>query len=157
MQKGLPIFTLAKKCIKGWYPISKGGENVLIPFVGVTNEEKLMYFMEYNPEIVHIERADIGDDFAQRYDLKKSSLLPIVIEYEYEGKMHNYYPDFFVKLKSGETIIVEVGERDEKKKKKALAKALAAMIKWMFLSFTYILMTEAITVKYIAVNYSAEE
>ena len=127
MSMGLPIFTLAKKCIKGWYPISKGGENDLIPFVGLKNEEKLLYYFDYNPEISHIERADIGDDFVKRYNLKKSPILPIVIPYEYECKQHNYYPDFFIRLKSGETVIVEVGEAEEKRKKKALAKATAAI------------------------------
>lgn len=127
MSKGLQIFTLAKKCIKGWFPTTKGGENNLIPFVGLSNEEKLMYYFEYNPEVVYVERADVSEEFAKKYSLKKSPLLPIVIEYEYEEKIHKYYPDFFVQLASGQTIIVEVGDPKEKRKKRALTKAIAAI------------------------------
>ncbi|MGE5328882.1 MAG: Mu transposase C-terminal domain-containing protein [Deltaproteobacteria bacterium] len=126
MNKGLSIFNLARETIKGWFPTSKGMENACIPFIG-TNEEKFLYYAEYNPEILTIERADIGEDFSQKYNIHRSVLIPIIIPYEWNGKSYKYFPDFLLTLKSGEVIVVEVGSIEEKEKEKSLSKAMAAI------------------------------
>lgn len=126
MPIGLPIFKLARKSIKGWFPCSKGGKNKLIPFIGI-NEEKFLYYVENNPNIIYIERADINDDFADTYKLHRSSLIPIVIPYKIEGKSHDYYPDFFVKMRDGRTIVVEAGDKEEKEKPIPCIKAYNAL------------------------------
>jgi hypothetical protein len=41
--------------------------------------------------------------------------------------VHSYYPDFVITLKSGKTVIAEVGEKKEKESSKALAKAVGAI------------------------------
>ncbi|WP_313560503.1 Mu transposase C-terminal domain-containing protein, partial [Ruminiclostridium cellobioparum] len=126
MDKGLPIFTLAKDVISGWFPITKGGKNDIIPFIGKSEEAFLLY-CEFHPYILSIERADIDEKFTILYNLEKCNLSPIIIPYEYNGKMHNYYPDFILTLKYGKTIIVELGMYDEKLNAKNLCKSLAAI------------------------------
>jgi hypothetical protein len=125
MNKGLPIFKMANKSIKGWFPTTKDRNN-LIPFVS-TLEEDFLYYAEYNPMIISIERADIDESFTDKYKLSKTSIVPVVIPYTWEDRVHNYYPDFLVTLANGETIIVEVGRHEEKMAGVAIVKATAAI------------------------------
>jgi len=126
MSNGLPIFKMANKSIKGWFPTAKDKGNDLIPFVS-TLEEDFLYYAEFNPIIISIERADVDESFTDKYKLSKSSLAPIIIPYTWEDKVHQYYPDFFMALNNGKTIIVEIGRYDEKMSGAALAKAIAAI------------------------------
>ena len=126
MNKGLDIFTLANRSIKGWFPTTKDKENKLIPFVS-TVEEDFLYYAEYNPLIISIERADIDETFSEKYKIPKFSLVPFKIPYLFNDKGHDYHPDFFVTLSNGKSVIVEVGNHEEKMGKIALAKAIAAI------------------------------
>lgn len=126
MKKGLSIFKMARQSIKGWFPTSKGGKNVLIPFVS-TVEETFLYYLEYNPEVIHIERADLDEDFAISNKLNVSSTVPIIIPYLHRDKKNHYYPDFLITLRGGKTVVAEVGLREDKIKERSLDKAIAAL------------------------------
>lgn len=126
MNKRLDIFKMANRSIKGWFPTTKDRNNNLIPFVS-TLEEDFLYYAEYNPMIISMERADIDEGFANKHKLSKTSIIPIVIPYTWEEKTHNYFPDFLVTLANGGNIIVEVGRYEEKMVGVAIAKAIAAI------------------------------
>ncbi|SET61955.1 Helix-turn-helix domain-containing protein [Natronincola peptidivorans] len=125
MNKGLSIFKLANKSIKGWFPTSRS-ISVHIPFVS-TIEEKFLYYAEYRSDVLNIERADIDDAFSESYNLPKNNLVPIEIPYEVNDKRHNYYPDFLLTLHDGRTIIAEIGKREDKITNIGLSKAVAAI------------------------------
>lgn len=128
MLNGLPIFTLANKARinKGWIPTSRGGKNLTIPFIGVNEERALLYF-EFRSDIMHIERADIDQYFGDKYNIYVSPHSPLIIPYQWEGKTHNYYPDYLLKLTEGRYVVAEIGDKDEKLKGANIAKALAAI------------------------------
>ena len=72
-------------------------------------EERLLLWLEYNPQVVSYARGDIGPSFATTYRLPIPKQAPFAIGYTFEGKPHDYLPDVVGQLQDGTTFIAEAG------------------------------------------------
>ena len=91
-----------------------------------TLELKLALSLEYHPHVLTFQRGDMSPTFATANDLFTPLGTPYRISYLYEGKSHDYLPDFVGTLCDGGLLIAEAGRAEEKRKAQPLAKAEAA-------------------------------
>ncbi len=124
---GIDLFKIAGRSISGWIPSFKTGsaKSIRQPFCSQL-EERLLLWLEYNPQVVSYARGDIGPPFAATYRLPIPKHAPFAIGYTFEGKPHDYLPDVVGQLQDGTTFIAEAGMEDEKRQDRNLAKAEAA-------------------------------
>src|SRR5579859_6900604 len=92
--EGIDLFKIAGRSISGWLPSFKTGNpgHIRQPFCSQL-EERLMLWLEYNPQVACYARGDIGSRFATAYRLPVPHEAPFAIGYNFEGKGHDYLPD----------------------------------------------------------------
>ena len=122
---GIDLFKIAGRSISGWIPSLKMGITVRQPFCSQL-EERLLMWLEYNPQVVSYARGDIGPAFANAYRLPLPQHAPFAIGYAFESKPHQYLPDVVGTLTNGQPFIAEAGMEDDKRGDRNLAKAEAA-------------------------------
>lgn len=124
---GLDIFKIAGRSISGFLPSFKTGDNrqVRQPFT-TQLEERLALYLEYHPHVRSYQRGDASEAFAQARHLHTPLGTPYRIPYLYDGKPHEYLPDFVGTLCDGGLLIAEAGREVEKRKGQAVAKAEVA-------------------------------
>src|SRR5712692_6625874 len=124
---GIDLFKIADRSISGWIPSFKMGavSHIRQPFCSQL-EERLLLWLEYNPQVKSYARGDIGPQFATTYRLPTPKHAPFAIGYTFEGKPHDYLPDIVGRLQSGKLFIAEAGMEDDKRGDRNLAKAEAA-------------------------------
>ena len=125
--EGIDLFKIADRSISGWIPSFKANADspVRQPFCSQL-EERLMLWLEYNPQVKSYTRGDIGPKFANAYRLPIPKHAPFAIGYTFEGKPHDYLPDIVGTLRSGKMFIAEAGMEDDKRGDRNLVKAEAA-------------------------------
>lgn len=125
--EGIDLFKIAGRSISGWIPSRKTGtaSHIRQPFCSQL-EERLLLWLEYNPQVASYARGDIGLQFATTYRLPIPKNAPFAIGYTFEGKPHDYLPDAVGTLRSGKLFIAEAGMEDDKRGDRNLAKAEAA-------------------------------
>jgi hypothetical protein len=125
--EGVDLFKIANRSISGWIPSFKAGpaSHVRQPFCSQL-EERLMLWLEYNPQVARYARGDIGPQFATTYRLSIPKDAPFSIGYAFEDHPHIYLPDIVGTLTSGKMFIAEAGMEDDKRGDRNLAKAEAA-------------------------------
>src|SRR5258708_33385256 len=89
-------------------------------------ELRLALYLEYHPHVLTFQRGDASPAFAEAHRLLTPLGTPYRISYVYDGKTHDYLPDFVGTLCDGGLLIAEAGREDEKSQGQALAKAEAA-------------------------------
>jgi hypothetical protein len=89
-------------------------------------EARLALFCEYHPHVRFYQRGDMSPAFASAYNIHAPLGTPYRISYTYEGKPHDYLPDFVGTLCDGSLLIAEAGKEEEKRRGQAVAKAEAA-------------------------------
>src|SRR5438876_12127911 len=99
---GIDLFTIAGRSISGSVPSLKTGvpSHVRQPFCSQL-EERLLLWLEYNPQVACYARGDIGPQFATTYRLPTPKNAPFAIGYAFEGKPHDYLPVVVGMLSSG--------------------------------------------------------
>lgn len=124
---GLDIFKIAGQSISGFLPSFKTGSASQIrqPFTSQL-EERLAMYLEYHPQVRLYQRGDASEAFARARNLNTPLGTPYRISYLYDGKPHDYLPDFVGTLSDGGLLIAEAGRESEKRKGQAIAKAEAA-------------------------------
>src|SRR5712691_1715254 len=124
---GIDLFKIAGRSISGWIPSLKTGTAFPVrqPFCSQL-EERLLLWLEYNPQVACYARGDIGPQFATTYRLPTPQHAPFAIGYAFEGTSHAYLPDVVGTLSSGKLFIAEAGMEDDKRGDRNLAKAEAA-------------------------------
>jgi hypothetical protein len=124
---GLDVFKIAGRSISGFLPSFKTGDSrqVRIPFT-THLEEQLAMFLEYHPHVRTYQRGDASPAFVNAYHLFTPLPTPYRISYLYDGKSHDYLPDFVGTLNDGGLLIAEAGREEEKSQGRALLKAEAA-------------------------------
>src|SRR5260221_4049263 len=124
---GLDVFKIAGRSISGFVHSFKTGDprRVRQPFTSRL-EEQLCLFLEYHPHVRFYQRGDASSACATAYGLVTDLGTPYRINYVFEGKPHEYLPDFVGTLCDGGLLIAEAGRESEKSKGKALMKAEAA-------------------------------
>ena len=124
---GIALFKIANRSISGWIPSFKINADFPVrqPFCSQL-EERLMLWLEYNPQVKSYARGDIGSQFASAYRLPTPKHAPFAIGYMFEGKPHEYLPDVVGTLTNGMVFIAEAGMEDDKRGDRNLAKAEAA-------------------------------
>ncbi len=124
---GLDIFKIAGQSISGFLPSFKTGDqrHVRQPFT-TQLEERLALYLEYHPHVRSYQRGDASEAFARARHLHTPLGTPYRIAYLYDGKPHEYLPDFVGTLCDGGLLIAEAGRDSEKRTGQALAKAEAA-------------------------------
>src|SRR5258707_7437180 len=112
--EGIDLFKIADRSISGWIPSFKAGtvSHVRQPFCSQL-EERLMLWLEYNPQVARYARGDIGPQFATTYRLPIPKDAPFPIGYTFEGHPHTYLPDIVGTLTSGKMFIAEAGIADD--------------------------------------------
>ncbi len=125
---GLDVFKIAGQSISGFLPSFKTGNPRAVrqPFTSQL-EERLALYLEYHPHVRTYQRGDASPAFAAAHRLETPLGTPYRITYSFEGKVHDYLPDFVGTLSDGGLLIAEAGQDREKRKDKALAKADAAL------------------------------
>ena len=124
---GLDVFKIAGRSISGFLSSFKTGDSRHVRMAYTTTLElKLALFLEYHPHVLTFQRGDMSPAFATAYDLFTPLGTPYRISYLYEGKSHDYLPDFVGTLCDGGLLIAEAGRAEEKRKAQPLAKAEAA-------------------------------
>ncbi len=124
---GLDVFKIAGRSISGFVHSFKTGDprRVRQPFTTLL-EAHLAMFLEYHPHVRFYQRGDASPASASAYGLVTDLGTPYRINYVFEGKPHEYLPDFVGTLCDGGLLIAEAGREGEKSKGKALVKAEAA-------------------------------
>jgi len=124
---GLDVFKIAGRSISGFVHSFKTGDprRVRQPFT-TRLEERLAMFLEYHPHVRSFPRGDASPACASASGLVTDLGTPYRINYVFEGKPHEYLPDFVGTLCDGGLLIAEAGREGEKSKGKALVKAEAA-------------------------------
>jgi transposase len=124
---GLDVFKIAGRSISGFVHSFKTGDSrrVRQPFTTLL-EQHLALFLEYHPHVRFYQRGDASPACAAAYHLVTDLGTPYRINYVFEGKAHEYLPDFVGTLTDGGLLIAEAGRESEKSKGKALLKAEAA-------------------------------
>jgi hypothetical protein len=125
--EGIDLFKIAGRSISGWIPSLKTGTTAHVrqPFCSQL-EERLLLWLEYNPQVACYTRGDIGQEFATTYRLPTPKNAPFAIGYAFEGNPHDYLPDVVGTLTNGKLFIAEAGMEDDKRQDRNLAKAEAA-------------------------------
>lgn len=83
-------------------------------------------YLEYHPHVRSYQLGDASEAFAQARHLYTPLGTPYRIPYLYDGKPHDYLPDFVGTLCDGGLLIAEAGREVEKRKGQAVAKAEVA-------------------------------
>ncbi len=124
---GLDIFKIAGQSVSGYLPGLKGGDRrpVRQPYTSLL-ELRLALYLEYHPHVRTFQRGDASPAFAEAHRLRTPLGTPYRISYVYDGKAHDYLPDFVGTLCDGGLLIAEAGRESEKSRGQALAKAEAA-------------------------------
>ena len=124
---GLDVFKIAGQSISGFVHSFKTGDprRVRQPFTSRL-EEQLSMFLEYHPHVRFYQRGDASPACASTYNLVTNLGTPYRINYMFDGKPHEYLPDYVGTLCDGGLLIAEAGGESEKSKGKALVKAEAA-------------------------------
>lgn len=124
---GLDIFKIAGQSISGFLPSWKTGDprQIRQPFT-TQLEERLALYLEYHPHVRSYQRGDASEAFVRARHLHTPLGAPYRISYLYDGKPHEYLPDFVGTLCDGGLLIAEAGRDSEKRTGQALAKAEAA-------------------------------
>src|SRR5215469_13001581 len=124
---GLDIFKIAGRSISGFLPSWKTGDprQIRQPFT-TQLEERLALYLEYAPYVRTYQRGDMSPAFVRAYHIATPLPSPYRINYVYDGKPHEYLPDFVGTFSDGGLLIAEAGRESEKRKAQALAKAEAA-------------------------------
>ena len=124
---GLDIFKIAGQSISGFLPSWKTGDRFMVrqPYMSLL-EAHLALHLEYHPHVRFYQRGDVSEAFARAHRLMTPLGAPYRIGYIYDGKAHDYLPDFVGTLVDGTLLIAEAGREDEKSQGQALAKAEAA-------------------------------
>src|SRR6266566_5943643 len=124
---GLDVFKIAGHSISGFVHSFKTGDprRVRQPFTSRL-EEQLSMFLEYHPHVRFYQRGDASPACANTYGLVTELGTPYRINYMFDGKPHEYLPDYVATLCDGGLLIAEAGRESEKSKGKALVKAEAA-------------------------------
>jgi hypothetical protein len=83
---GIDLFKIANRSISGWVPSYKAGSvsHTRQPFCSQL-EERLMLWLEYNPQVTRYARGDIGREFATTYRLPMPSDAPFSIGYTFDS------------------------------------------------------------------------
>jgi hypothetical protein len=89
-------------------------------------EQRLSLYLDYHPHVRFYQRGDVSPAFANAHHLNTPLGVPYRIAYTYDGKPHEYLPDYVGTLSDGRLLIAEAGRESEKSKGQALAKAEAA-------------------------------
>jgi transposase len=124
---GLDVFKIAGASISGYIPSDKTGDRKYIrqPYTSIL-EQRLSLYLEYHPHVRFYQRGDVSPAFASTHHLNTPFGAPYRISYVYDGKPHEYLPDYVGTLSDGSLLIAEAGQESEKSKGQALAKAEAA-------------------------------
>ena len=124
---GLDVFKIAGQSISGFVHSFKTGDprRVRQPFTTLL-EQHLALFLEYHPHVRFYQRGDASPACAAAYHLVTDLGTPYRINDVFEGKAHEYLPDFVGTFTDGGLLIAEAGRDSEKSKGKALVKAEAA-------------------------------
>jgi hypothetical protein len=124
---GLDIFKIAGRSISGYLPSWRTGDarRNRQPFTS-EKEHRLSLYLEYHPHVLRYQRGDVTPQFAHARNLATPIEVPYKIEYVYEGKIHEYLPDYIGTLCDGRLLIAEAGLEERKRKGQELAKAEAA-------------------------------
>ncbi len=124
---GLDVFKIAGRSISGFVHSFKTGDprRVRLPFT-THLEERLAMYLEYHPHVRSYQRGDASSACAKTYDLAIPLGTPYRIAYIFDGKPHDYLPDFVGTLSDDGLLIAEAGRESEKSQGKALVKAEAA-------------------------------
>lgn len=124
---GLDVFKIAGNSISGYLPGFKTGDNrhVRVPYTTLL-EQRLAMYLEYHPHVRSYQRGDASEAFVQAHHIAAPLGTPYSIGYTYEGKAHEYLPDFVGTLCDGGLLIAEAGREVEKSQGRAVAKAEAA-------------------------------
>src|SRR5215472_6269403 len=124
---GLDVFKIAGASISGYVPSYKTGDRKYIrqPYTS-TLEQRLSLYLEYHPHVRFYQRGDVSPAFANAHHLNTPLGAPYRISYAFDGKSHEYLPDYVGKLSDDSLLIAEAGRESEKSKGQALAKAEAA-------------------------------
>ena len=124
---GLDIFKIAGQSVSGYLPGLKGSERhpVRQPYTSLL-ELRLALYLEYHPHVRTFQRGDASPAFAEAHRLLTPLGTPYRISYVYDGKAHDYLPDFVGTLCDGGLFIAEAGRESEKSRGQALVKAEAA-------------------------------
>lgn len=127
---GIDIFKLAGASISGFFNSYKTGDKQLvrIPFASIQEYKLGLLYMEYHPHVLRFQRGDVSPEFAHahRHATPIPVPLPYAINYSFEGKAHEYWPDYIGILSDGGLLIAEAGLTKAKLKGQELAKAEAA-------------------------------
>ena len=123
----LDVFKIAGQSISGFLPSFKTGDSrrVRVPFT-THLEEQLALFLEYHPHVRTYQRGDTSPAFVEAYHLFTPLSTPYRISYLYDGKFHDYLPDYVGTFCDGGLLIAEAGREEEKSVGRALVKAEAA-------------------------------
>ncbi len=123
---GLDVFKIAGASISGFLRSFKTGNQrqVRMPYTS-TIELKLALYLEYHPHVHSYQRGDMSPLFADTYHIFSPLGTPYRINYVFDGKPHEYLPDFVGTLCDGGLLIAEAGRESEKRKGQALLKAEA--------------------------------
>jgi len=92
---GLDVFKIASRSISGFLHSFKTGENrqVRMPYTSIL-ELKLALYLEYHPHVSTYQRGDASPACAKAYSLVAPLGTPYRINYVFEGKPHEYLPDY---------------------------------------------------------------
>lgn len=92
--EGIDLFNIAGRSISGWIPSLKTGTASHVRQLFCSQlEERLLLWLEYNPQVACYARGDIGPQFATTCRLPTPKNAPFAIGYTFEGKPHHYLPD----------------------------------------------------------------
>ena len=83
---GIDLFKIAGRSISGWIPSLKTGITVRQPFCSQL-EERLLMWLEYNPQVGSYARGDIGPAFASAYRLPLPQDAPFAIGFAPQWKV----------------------------------------------------------------------
>ena len=124
---GLDVFKIAGASISGYVPSHKTGDRKYVrqPYTS-TIEQRLSLYLEYHPHVRFYQRGDVSPAFVDAHHLNTPLGAPYRISYTFDGKPHEYLPDYVGTLSDGSLLIAEAGRESEKRKGQALAKAEAA-------------------------------
>ena len=103
---GLDVFKIAGQSISGFVHSFKTGDSrrVRQPFTTLL-EQHLALYLEYHPHVRFYQRGDASPACAAAYHLVTDLGTPYRINYVFEGKAHEYLPDFVGTLSDGGLLI----------------------------------------------------
>lgn len=140
---GLDVFKIARQSISGFLHSFKTGDpsRPRQPFT-THLEERLATYLEYHPHVRFYQRGDASEACASAYRLVTDLGTPYRINYVFDGKSHEYLPDFVGTLCDGGLLIAEAGRESEKRKGQPLAKAEAARTVAQYKGGIYVIGTD---------------